>query len=66
MNFDELKGNWNVVKGSLKQKFSQLTDEDLMYREGQFEEMLGNLQLKLGQKKDDFEKILNEISQKLK
>jgi uncharacterized protein YjbJ (UPF0337 family) len=62
MNFDELKGNWNVVKGSLKQKFSELTDEDLMFREGQFEEMLGNLQLKLGQKKEEFEKSLNEIS----
>jgi uncharacterized protein YjbJ (UPF0337 family) len=61
-----LKGNWNVVKGSIKQKFSELTDEDLMFREGQFEEMLGNLQLKLGQKKEEFEKSLNEISQKLK
>jgi uncharacterized protein YjbJ (UPF0337 family) len=66
MNLDKLKGNWNSVKGSLKQKFSELTDEDLLYREGQFEEMIGNLQIKLGQKKEEFTKTLNEITEKLK
>jgi len=55
-----------LVKGSLKQKFADLSDEDLMFREGQFDEMIGKLQVKLGQKKEEFEKNLNEISEKLK
>ncbi len=66
MNIDELKGNWKVAKGQLKQKFSELTDEDLMFREGQFEEMLGNLQKKVGQKKEEFTKTLEEIRDKSK
>ena len=29
MNTLELKGDWNIVKGKLKQKYAQLTDNDL-------------------------------------
>lgn len=66
MNIQELEGNWKVVKGYLKQRFSELTDEDLAYREGEFEEMIGKLQKKVGQKKEEFEKELKEITSKSK
>ena len=48
MENPELKGNWNEVKGKLKQKYAQLTDDDLMFTEGKEDEMLGRLQRKLG------------------
>jgi uncharacterized protein YjbJ (UPF0337 family) len=43
-----LKGNWNVIKGKLKQSYGQLTDDDLTYVEGQEDELLGRIQKKVG------------------
>ncbi len=48
MNTTELKGDWEVQKGKLKQKFAQLTDNDLLFIEGKKDEMLGKLQITLG------------------
>jgi uncharacterized protein YjbJ (UPF0337 family) len=49
----QLKGNWNEIKGKLKQKYGQLTDEDLTFAEGKEDELLGRLQKRLGRTKDD-------------
>ncbi len=49
----ELKGNWNQVKGKLKQKYGQLTDDDLTFAEGKDDELIGRLQHKLGKTKED-------------
>jgi len=61
MNTTELKGNWDEQKGKLKQKYAQLTDDDLLFAEGKKEEMLGRIQVKLGKTKDDFFKILSDL-----
>ena len=53
MNATEIKGNWNEQKGKLKQKFATLTDNDLMFEEGQKDEMFGKLQIKLGKTKEE-------------
>lgn len=49
MNKLQFKGSWNEVKGKLKQKYAQLTDNDLLFEEGKDEEFLGRLQKKLGE-----------------
>ncbi len=59
MNKTEIKGNWNERKGRLKQKFAVLTDNDLMFEEGQKDEMLGTLQKKLGKTKEELNRILS-------
>jgi uncharacterized protein YjbJ (UPF0337 family) len=61
MNTTESKGNWNEVKGKLKQKFAVLTDNDLMFAEGKKDEMLGRLQIKLGKSKEELHKILSSL-----
>ena len=61
MNTTELKGNWNETKGKLKQKFANLTDNDLMYTEGKKEKMLGKLQIKLGKTKEELHKIIEAL-----
>ena len=61
MNTTELQGNWEEQKGKLKQKFAQLTDDDLLFAEGKKDEMLGRLQIKLGKTKDDLFKILSDL-----
>lgn len=48
-----IKGTWNEVKGKMKQKYGQLTDDDLTFAEGKEEELLGRLQKKLGKTKDE-------------
>jgi len=61
MNTTEIKGNWNEQKGKLKQKFSNLTDNDLMFAEGKKEEMLGQLQVKLGKTKAELHEIISAL-----
>jgi uncharacterized protein YjbJ (UPF0337 family) len=56
----ELKGNWNVIKGKLKQKYAQLTDDDLTFVDGKEDELLGRLQTRLGKTK---EQIRDEVEQ---
>ena len=52
-NKEEVKGNWNEFKGKLKQKYADLTDDDLMYEEGKEDEMWGRLEKKLGKAKKE-------------
>jgi uncharacterized protein YjbJ (UPF0337 family) len=61
MNTTEVKGNWNELKGKLKQKFADLTDNDLMFEEGKKDEMLGKLQINLGKSKEELDKLLGEL-----
>jgi uncharacterized protein YjbJ (UPF0337 family) len=49
----QFKGGWNEVKGKLKQKYAQLSDDDLTFAEGKEDELLGRLQKKLGRSKED-------------
>ena len=56
-----LKGTWNEVKGKLKQKYGQLTDDDLTFAEGKDDEMWGRLQKKLGKTKEDLRKEIEKL-----
>ncbi len=60
-NITELKGNWNEIKGKLKQKFAMLTDSDLLFTEGKEEEMYGRLQTRLGKTKEEIHKLINAL-----
>ncbi len=53
MNKLQIKGNWNELKGKLKQEYSELTEDDLTYAEGKEDELLGRLQQKLGETKEN-------------
>jgi uncharacterized protein YjbJ (UPF0337 family) len=57
----EFKGEWNEVKGKLKQMYGDLTDDDLVYAEGKGEELLGRLQKKLGRQKDELRSIIGKL-----
>ncbi len=49
----KLQGNWNEVKGKMKQAYADLTDDDLKKEEGKDDEFVGRLQQKLGKTKDE-------------
>lgn len=61
MDNNIFKGNWNVMKGKLKQKYADLTDDDLTYAEGKEDELLGRLQKKLGKTKDEIKSEINSL-----
>jgi uncharacterized protein YjbJ (UPF0337 family) len=60
MNTLHVKGNWNIAKGKLKQKYSQLTDNDLTYEEGREDELIGRIQKRTGDSKDAVERFIDE------
>ena len=60
MNKLQFKGSWNELKGKLKQKYAQLTDDDLTYAEGKDEELVGRFQKKLGKSAEEVRRILEQ------
>jgi uncharacterized protein YjbJ (UPF0337 family) len=60
MNKLQIKGNWNEMKGKLKQKFADLTDDDLTFVEGKEDEMLGRLQQRLGKSEEEIRRAMEE------
>ena len=61
MNRAIFKGNWDKMKGKLKQKYADLTDDDLLYFEGKEDETLGRIEKKLGKSREEVERILRDL-----
>jgi uncharacterized protein YjbJ (UPF0337 family) len=57
----QLKGNWNEIKGKLKQKYGELTDDDLKFAEGKDDELLGRLQQRLGRTKEEIRREIEAL-----
>jgi uncharacterized protein YjbJ (UPF0337 family) len=62
MNTLEIKGDWNITKGKLKQKWAKLTDDDLQFAEGKVEEVVGRIQKRTGESREAVEKAVKEAS----
>jgi uncharacterized protein YjbJ (UPF0337 family) len=56
----EMKGAWNIAKGKLKQKFAQLTDDELEFIEGKRDELVGRIQKRTGQSREKIEQAVDE------
>lgn len=65
MNTLELKGQWNTIKGKLKQKYANLTDDDLLLVEGKEEELFGRIQKRTGEGKEALKKQIEQFAKKL-
>ena len=61
MNEDILKGKWKEIKGSVKQQWGNLTDDDLTQIEGKQEKLVGILQQKYGYSKDRAQQEYNKF-----
>lgn len=60
MNTLEIKGDWNIIKGKLKQSWASLTDDDLQYVDGKSDELLGRIQKRTGATREAVEKTLKD------
>jgi uncharacterized protein YjbJ (UPF0337 family) len=58
----EIKGDWNITKGKLKQKWAKLTDDDLQYVKGKHEELFGRIQKRTGETREAVEKAIKEFT----
>ena len=55
------KGNWNEIKGKIKQQYSHITDDDLLYQEGKDDELLGRIQKKTGKTKEQVIRWIDQL-----
>lgn len=58
---DIIRGNWNQIKGKLKQQYAELTDDDLAYERGREDELIGRLQEKLGKTKEEIKEAIDQL-----
>ncbi len=58
---DKIKGNWNQLKGQLKQKYADLTDDDLLYERGKEDELIGKIQEKTGESKEKIKDFIDNL-----
>jgi uncharacterized protein YjbJ (UPF0337 family) len=56
MNWDQVEGKWKQLKGSAKEKWGKLTDDDLDVIAGRQDKLVGKLQERYGIAKDEAEK----------
>ncbi|GGD35599.1 CsbD family protein [Flavobacterium orientale] len=61
MDTKEMKGKWNELKGKLKQKYADLTDDDLLYIEGKEEELYGRIQQRVGKSKEEVKDLIDKL-----
>jgi uncharacterized protein YjbJ (UPF0337 family) len=56
-----IKGTWKVVAGKFKQQYANLTDDDLLFKEGKEDELVGRLQKKIGKTKEEIRDLIEKI-----
>ncbi|MBN8570766.1 MAG: CsbD family protein [Ignavibacteria bacterium] len=65
MNKEEIIGNWNIVKGKVKEQWSELTDDELLNIEGKKDQLIGAIQKKYGVDKEQAERQYSKFEKTL-
>jgi uncharacterized protein YjbJ (UPF0337 family) len=66
MNWDIVEGNWNQWKGHLKEKWGDLTDDDIQKLDGKKDQLAGAIQERYGIARDEADRQIDEWSSNLK
>jgi uncharacterized protein YjbJ (UPF0337 family) len=61
MNTEQLKGDWHIFKGKVREKWGQLTDDDVNVAEGKLEQLAGTMAQKYGIAKEEAQKRLEQL-----
>jgi len=62
INAQEIQGQWNKLRGQVKEKWGQLTDDDLQIHGGNVDQLVGRIQQRTGEGRESIEKFLTEAS----
>jgi len=65
MNWDRVEGNWKQFKGKVKEKWGDLTDDDLDRISGKREQLVGEIQTRYGIAKDEAERQVDDWSKNI-
>ncbi len=66
MNADVIQGQWKQLKGSVKQQWGKLTDDDLTRIEGSRDKLVGAIQERYGKQKDEAEREVKRFEDALR
>ncbi len=66
MNRDIIEGNWKELKGTVKERWGKLTDDDLDKIAGKRDQLVGRLQKAYGYQKEDAERELDKFEKERK
>lgn len=61
MTWEEIAGNWTHFKGRIKEKWGELTNDDLEVIDGEVEQLIGSLQARYGLTKEQAERELLKL-----
>ena len=64
MNTDQLKGNWQIFKGKVKEQWGKLTDDDMNVAEGKLDQLAGRVAVRYGIAKEEAHKQLEQLCDK--
>jgi uncharacterized protein YjbJ (UPF0337 family) len=59
---EQVLGNWNQLKGKVKEQWGQLTDRELDEVKGNIDQLIGLVQKKTGEARGQIESILDQMS----
>jgi uncharacterized protein YjbJ (UPF0337 family) len=62
INAQELQGQWNTIRGRVKEKWGQLTDDDLTIHGGNVDQLVGRIQQKTGEGREAVERFLGDLT----
>jgi uncharacterized protein YjbJ (UPF0337 family) len=61
MNSDQVEGKWKQLKGTIKEKWGKLTDDDITYIAGKKDALAGKIQERYGMTREDAERQADEF-----
>jgi uncharacterized protein YjbJ (UPF0337 family) len=61
MNRLQISGTWKEIKAKLKERYANLTDDDLMFSDGKEKELLSQLQKRLGKSPEELRRIIRDL-----
>jgi len=62
INAQEIQGQWNKIRGQVKEKWGQLTDDDLQIQGGNVDQLIGRIQQRTGEGRDAIERFLGDLT----
>lgn len=61
MNWEQIQGNWKSLMGKVREKWGDLTDDDVAVIDGKREQLLGSLERRYGMAKEEAERQVKDF-----